>query len=334
MRLMDTAIRRIKNHPGWGFVCGRISALEGKLLSRDFFQSLVAMTHYDDILQHLQDSFLREYLVPGAPWEDFTALADRCFYDLAVSLRRESPSPAPVNLFLCQGDYLNLKNALSGLKDFPFLPGEVSLESIQAIAGGNLADLPLAFHETVSTTGTEASEIVRTVTDIVVDGAYLRHLLFVAGQIDSPLVRACIRDRVLTRTISVLWRALRQGRFLKLYRQYFLPLGEYSPTVDEMIDIGNPDDWAAVVGGEVGDILGEALQWPYTEQVSRFELLGVNHCIRLAADGRLQTAGPERVFAFLTGLHSEMQNLKLAVSGRLNRIEPTLLKERLREVYG
>ncbi|OPY72157.1 MAG: V-type ATP synthase subunit C [Syntrophorhabdus sp. PtaU1.Bin050] len=331
---MDTAIPRINNYPDWGFVCGRISALEGKLLSKDFFQSLVVMTRYDDIFQHLQDSFLREYLIPGVPWEDFTALVDRCFYDLAFSLRRESPSPAPANLFLCQGDYLNLKNALSGLKDFPFLPGEVSLESVQTIAGGNLADLPPVFPETVRTTGSEAKEFDPTVSDMVVDGAYLRHLLFAAEGINSPLIRVCIHDRVLAGTISVLWRALRKGRPLKLYRQYFLPLGEYSPTVDEMIDTGNPEGWVAVVGGGVGDILDEALQWPYNEQVSRFELLAVNHCIRLAADGRLQTAGPERVFAFLTGLHSEMQNLKLAVSGRLNRIESTLLKERLREVYG
>jgi len=70
----------------------------------------------------------------------------------------------------------------------------------------------------VSTAGAEAGEIVTTVADMVVDGAYLRHLLFVAGQIDSPLIRACIHDRVLARTISGLWRALRQGRPLKLYR--------------------------------------------------------------------------------------------------------------------
>ncbi|OPY79219.1 MAG: V-type ATP synthase subunit C [Syntrophorhabdus sp. PtaU1.Bin153] len=334
MRLMDRVIPRIGNYPDWGFICGRISVLEGKLLSRDFFQALVAMTHYDDILQHLQDSFLREYLVPGSPWEDFTALADRSFYDLAVSLRRESPSPAPANLFLCQGDYLNLKNALSGLKDFPFLSGEISLEIIQAIADGKFADLPPVFREAVGAAGPEASKVDPDVSDMVVDGAYLRHLLLIAGEIDSPLIRACIHDRVLIKAVSVLWRALRQGCPLKPYRQYFLPLGEYSSVVDEMIDIGNPDGWPMVIGADVGDILGEVLQWPYNEQVSRFALLGVNHCIRLAADGRMQTAGPERVFAFLTGLHAETQNLKLAVSGRLNGIEPALLKERLREVYG
>jgi len=332
---MDTAmIPRIDNHLDWGFVCGRISVLEGRLLPRDFFHALVAMTHHDDILQHLQDSFLREYLVPGSPWEDFSALADRCFYDLAVSLRRESPSPAPANLFLCRGDYLNLKNALAGLRDFPFLPGEIPLETMQAIAGGNFADLPPVFRETVSADGLEANGIVPAVSDMVVDGAYLRHLLFVAGETDSPFIRACIRDRVLVLTVSVLWRTLRQGRLLKPYRRYFLPLGEHSPIVDDMIDVNNPDGWPAVIGAEVGDILNEALQWPYNEQVSRFELLGANHCIQLAAHGRLQTAGPERVFTFLTGLHSEIQDLKLVVSGRLNRIEPTILKERLREVYG
>jgi V/A-type H+-transporting ATPase subunit C len=70
------------------------------------------------------------------------------------------------------------------------------------------------------------------------------------------------------------------------------------------------------------------------EQASRFELLTVNQRLRLAQDGRMQTSGPERVFAFLAGLHAEMQNLKLIVTGRLNNIDPVLLGERLREVYG
>jgi V/A-type H+-transporting ATPase subunit C len=47
----------------------------------------------------------------------------------------------------------------------------------------------------------------------------------------------------------------------------------------------------------------------------------------------MQTAGPERVFAFLIGLQAEMQNMKLVVNGKLNRIDQTLLRQRLREGY-
>jgi vacuolar-type H+-ATPase subunit C/Vma6 len=334
MTTSDASFPTIKNHPEWGFVCGRISVLEGRLKPKDFFLALSTQQHFDDILQHLQDTFLRDYLAPGAPWEDFSYLADHCFYDLALSVREESPSPAPADLFLSQGDYLNLKNALSGMDNFPFAPSEVSMEKIEAIADGDLADLPSVFREISMSGGAEIQEFDETIADVVVDGAYLRHLLALAEVQKSPLILACVHRRVLSYAVSAFWRALRQERPLKFYQQYFLPIGDYTSVLNEITGVSNIDIWPSIIGGEVGDFLTEALQAETDEQLSRFELLAVNHRLRLAQDGRMQTAGPERVFAFLTGLHSEMQNLKLVVTGRLNNIDPALLNERLRDVYG
>ena len=72
---------------------------------------------------------------------------------------------------------------------------------------------------------------------------------------------------------------------------------------------------------------------PRDEQISGFELKVTNHLTQIARDGKMQTAGPERVFAFLVGLQAEIQNMKLVVNGRLNRIDQTLLRQRLREGY-
>ena len=334
MTSLDASYPTIKNNPAWGFVCGRISVLEGRLLSKDFFLALSTQHHLDDILQHLQETFLREYIAPGAPWDDFSALADRCFYDIALSIREDSPSPVPANMFLSQGDYLNIKNALSGMDEFPFPPGEISIYTIEDIADGELADLPPVFREISTSGGSEVQEFDETIADMVVDGAYLRHLLDLAKTLDSPLILSCIRLRVLSYAVSVLWRAFRQGRPLKPFQQYFFPIDGFTPVLNEIAGAGNVTSWPILIGGEVGDFLAEALQVEEDEQASRFELLTVNQRLRLAQDGRMQTSGPERVFAFLAGLHAEMQNLKLIVTGRLNNIDPVLLGERLREVYG
>jgi V/A-type H+-transporting ATPase subunit C len=95
----------------------------------------------------------------------------------------------------------------------------------------------------------------------------------------------------------------------------------------------NTENWPSVVGGEVGDILSESVRLPEDEQISGFELKVTNHLTKIARDGKMQTAGPERVFAFLVGLQAEIQNMKLVVNGRLNRIDQTLLRQRLREGY-
>lgn len=334
MRTSGHAISPMKYRPEWGFVCGRISVLEGKLLSREFFHSLIEQHHTDDIFQHFNDTLIQDYLGPGIPWEDFSSVADQCFYDLAVSIREECPSPEPANLFLIQNDYLNIKSALSGMEGTVFLPGIMSPEKIESIADGDLSDLPTSFRQRVSGGALDLGELDESVSDIIVDGSYLRHLLALVEDIKSPLILSCVHDRVLAYAVSSMWRALRQGRDLKQFADYFIPIGEDDPLLLEIAAAQDPSAWPEAIGGEIGEILLNALQMPFDEQISIFELKVANALIHSAADARIETAGPERVYAFLAGFHAEIQNLKLVVSGRLNRIDRDVLAQRLRHVYG
>jgi V/A-type H+-transporting ATPase subunit C len=83
----------------------------------------------------------------------------------------------------------------------------------------------------------------------------------------------------------------------------------------------------------MGDLLNDALNLPGDEQISGFELMVINLLVRIAKEGKAQTAGPERVFSFLEGFHNEIQNLRLVVNGRLSGINPDVLRQRLRESY-
>ncbi len=326
-------VPKIKNNSRWGFVSGRISVLEGKLLPRDFFLNLIAQEHLGDLIQHLQDTFLRDYLTPGTVWDDFSDVCDRCFYEMALSLKGDAPSSLPVDLFLLQGDYLNLKGALAGSSDFPFHFGLLSQEKLIPIREGDQADLPASFRESETGVTGEPGKIDPAILDIILDGAYLRHLLLIAHQLRSELVSAYVHDRVLSYIVIIFWRALRQQQSLRRYQQYLLPQGDFTPVVTELSSMPSTENWPSVVGGEVGDILSESVRLPEDEQISGFELNVTHHLAKIARDGKMQTAGPERVFAFLIGLQAEIQNLKLVVNGRLNRIDQALLRQRLREGY-
>jgi len=324
----------IKNRPQWGFISGRISALEGKLLAREFFPSIIEMHHTEDMFQHFQGTLIEDYLDPGISWEDFSAVADRCFYDLAVSIREECPSPIPADIFLIGNDYLNIKSALSGMEGTPFLPGTISAEKIEAILSGDYADLPSAFRERITGAGIDLNELDESLSDIFVDGAYLRHLLELAGGVDSPLIRFCVEERVRGHAISCMWRVLRQGRDLAELVDYLLPIGDDNSLILELADKQDPSMWPEAVGGEIGDVLSRALQMPFDDQVPTFELKVANLVLHLGAYARLDTSGPERVFAFLMALDAEMQNLKLVVTGKLNGIGEDILAQRLRYIYG
>jgi len=212
----------------------RISVLEGKLLPREFFLNLIAQEHLGDLIQHLQDTFLRDYLTPGTVWDDFSDICDRCFYEMALSLKGDAPSSLPVDLFLLQGDYLNLKGAAGGIFGFSF-PLRITLqEKLIPIREGDQADLPASFRESEAGITGESGKIDPAILEILLDGAYLRHLLSIALQLKSELVSAYIHDRVLSYVVIILWRALKQQQSLRRYQQYLLPLGDFTPVVIEL----------------------------------------------------------------------------------------------------
>ena len=326
-------VPKIKNNMRWGFVSGRISVLEGKLLPREFFLNLIAQEHLDDLLQHLQETFLREYLSPGTVWEDFTDLCDRSFYEMAVSIKGDCPSSLPADLFLLQGDYLNLKSALNGSSDFQFPFGLLPQEKLLGIGLGDRFDFPSSLQRSETSAPGEVDEMDAEVLDILLDGAYLRNLLSIARELKSELISAYIHDRVLSYVVIILWRALRQQQTLRRYQQYLLPLGDFTPVVTELSSMPNTENWPSVLGGTIGEILSESLELPQDDQISGFEHRSTNHLTQIAGYAKMQTAGPERVFSFLVGLQIEIQNLKLVVNGRLNRIDRTLLRQRLKEGY-
>lgn len=294
--------------------------------------NLVSQENVDDIFPHLQETFLKDYITAGVVWDDFGDIADRCFYEMAMSIREECPVTLPVDIFLLRGDYLNLKSALMGESSFSFPPGIISLESLQDIAWGELSGVPWAVSEGEGHIG-DTNDIDPGTLDILLDGAYLRHMLSIADELGSPMINAYVNDRVLASLVTILWRASKQNLGMKKYLQHLLPVGDFDTRIIEIANLASPELWPAVIGGAVGDFMLETLNMEDDEQIATFEMKVANHLTSLIHNGKLQTAGPEKVFSFVGGLYVEMQNMKLAVAGRLNRIDRALLKLRLKDCY-
>ena len=333
-----------KDQHKWGFTCGRISVLEGKLLANDFFQSLVALERTEDVFHRLQDTPLRDSMVPGAvSWEDWGSIIDAYYRDLVISLWRGSPARAEANFLILTYDYLNLKRAIQhqggagGVTppEYPFCMMLFPPDRLAAVASGNVSLLPdhLRPSAAMLTAGSGGGEENPFLVDMVLDGAYLRHLLALGADMDIPLITEWLKERVLAQAVVVLWRAARDGRPLKPYQQHFLPIGPFNGVLNELITTGDPRTWGNALPGMIGDLWAEAQQRPEDEQVIYFEQLVANYLTSLARRGKSQTAGPERVFGYMWGLYIEMFNLKLAISGRLNGIDADILKSRLRECY-
>lgn len=332
--MMQTPVgARLGNSPAWGFVSGRLSVLEERFAGREFFTGLIMQENLGDIVPHLQETFLREYLAPGAAWEDFSALADRCFHETALSVRVECPTGIPVDIFLLPFDYLNMKNALLRETVFPFPQALFQDELLQAIAHGEYGDLPVTMRMGEGWSLTDMAQVDPVDLDVILDGAYLRHLLMLAGELGSELIASYLREQVQAHIVTIFWRAASQNLGMRRFQQHLLPMGDFTGLVNDLSGQANPEMWPAMVGGGVGDALSEVLEMDRGDRIAGFSLKMANRLMGLAREGKLQTAGPERVFSFIAGMHTEIVNLKLVVAGRLSRIDRDLLKQRLREGY-
>ena len=324
-----------KSQNKWGFACGRVSALEGRLVPYDFYVSLAQLERADELFHRLQDTSLRDFMVPGAvSWEDWSGIIDAYVNTTVISLRGDSPNSALADLFTLAEDYLNLKRAVMSRAPYTFLASLFSEARLSEVAAGNSSLLPDVIRPAIaqlSTMGADAQDAV--VVDTVLDGAYLRHYLALAAQVGAPLIDFWARERVLSRAVTVLWRAVRAGRSTKVFQQYFLPLGDLNGIVTDLAATNDPRAWAGILPGKTGDLFREALEAAEDDQVARFEHLAGNYLTDIARRTKLQTAGPERVAGFLWGLWVEAFNLKLVISGKLNRIESDALKARVRETY-
>jgi len=325
-----------KNQHDWGFACGRISALEGQLMTYDFFLSLVSLEHPDELFHRLQDTSLREWIVPGAvSWEDWSTVIDTYVHNRVVSLSHDSPTPAVSQMFTLAEDYLNLKRAILNQGPYLFPTNVFGEEALGSVSGGDPGRLPdiVRPSATVVMSGATGDMAGTSLMDIVLDGAYLRHYAALGSSLQAPLVTAWVEERVVGRALLMIWRALRAGQSLKAYQQYFLPIGCQDGVLSDLMSTSDPQAWGAMVPGPVGDFWRESQQYPESEQIARFELATTNHLTDVARRTKLQTAGPERVAGYLWGLWIESFNLKLVISGLLNRIDAEILKPRLRECY-
>jgi len=320
--------------PGWGVVSGVVSALEERFQGREFFFSLVVQEKQADMVTHLQDTVLKDCLTPALPWEDFTAVADSCFADAAAAIRPLCPVSAPVDVFVAPYDFLNLKDALMGRDAVRFPSVLFDRDLLGAVARGDTEKVPESLRQCPAWASWDPAQALPLDMDLMVDGAYCRHVLALAGESRSGLVEECVTGHVEASLLKLFWRASLLGFPARRIRRFFEPMGDLGGLLDDIAGQAGPHNWPEIVGGPLGDLMARALEEPGNDPVGYFSEKAAVLFTTSARAGRSQTAGPERVFAFMAEFYDQVTNLKLAVAGRLGNVGQDVLRRRLELRYG
>jgi vacuolar-type H+-ATPase subunit C/Vma6 len=324
-----------RNDPAWGFVCGRISVLEGEMASNDLFDLLLGIRSPDDFVRQAQAVPACRGLAAETSLSEWTGHLEHFYAQRTASLRENCPDPGVVDLFTLDGDYLNLKNALLGRQSFPFTRGLLTGERLDPVLGGNLDLLP----EPVRSAARDAAALLRgnggdDAFHLAWDGAYLYHVELLGAACGSPAIAEWTRQRVLASALVALLRLHAQAAITEERASAVGDRLWCASLLAEIARLPNVEDWGRRLGGALGDALLAAAEKAGVEQAVEFERLSSHVFAYALRSSRTQVFGPERVFGYLSGLSAERHNVKTVVYGRMKGIAAATLRRRLWTIHG
>ncbi|MBI2470130.1 MAG: V-type ATPase subunit [Planctomycetes bacterium] len=360
------------NHYDWCYVSGRVNVLECSLLGSNFFEKLLSTDGFKEVLTSLNNTPLKAFFSHVKHLYEFETLLDDYYYSRLDEIRSLSPDGAVCDFFLIRNDIQNLKlftkSKALGTSIGKYFRGTMSRDKLDDVWQDKLTALPEVFKESISfikkvilqhvhnqipppvsppsqggDEGRGKNELLPFIIDLIFDGAYLRYIEDHCKKIEVEIIKRYLETYQLVKGLEVIQRAISLKLDMQLLDQYFLEGFEqnhlFRKLVMNKVWTSEKKLREAFVGAYCNTPLLEQyfiqmLSLNLFPKISfRYEVATDNYLLDVILPVKRVPFGPERVFGYLCGLTTEVFNLKLALGGKVHKIENNLLRERLRNTY-
>ena len=315
-----------------------LRARESKMLDRDRMDRMLSAPSYADAAKLLVDCGYEDMSAMDAKGIDAVLNAHRAaVYD---EISRMAPQPELVEIFRLKYDYHNAKVVLKaagmgtdGTHLFSDLGRVTGEQLVQAMEEDHYSDLP----ETLARAVQEARSILAKTgnpqnAEFVLDRAYFAEMAAMAARVGSGYLKGYVRLMIDSANLRSAVRTVRMNRGVDFLLQALIPGGSVSEdTLAAAASSGDglaalftasPLQDAAVLGAEA--MKGGSM--------TRFELACDNAVSAYLASAKLVSFGSEPVVEYLAMVETEITAVRMILSGRLAGIEPTVIRERLRDI--
>lgn len=315
-----------------------LRAREAKMLDRDRMDRMLAAPGYADAAKLLTDCGYEDMSAMDAKGVDEILNAHR--REVYDELSRMSPQPELVDAFRLKYDYHNAKVVIKALDmgvDGEHLfsdVGRVSGKTIaQACAEDRFSALPAALAAAVQ----EAKSVLAKTgnpqqAEFVLDRAYFAEMSALAEKVGSKFLKGYVQVLIDAANLRTAVRTVRMDKGQDFLMQALIYGGGVSPDVlsaaamsgEGMIPLftASPLQEAAVLGAEA--MKGGSM--------TKFELACDNGVTAYLASAKLVSFGSEPVVKYLAMVETEITAIRMILSGRLANIEPSVIRERLRDI--
>lgn len=328
----------VRDETEYAYSVARVRVLETRLLDRAVLERMVEAGSAEECLRILGETEYSWGLSPGsdpAEFESVLAAELKRVYDY---VRGFSPDPALLDVLSLKFDLHNVKvllkeKRLDGARVERAIAagGNMDVDEARvAIAMGDYRALPEDYVTVVEKAEKALEETGDPqVIDIVVDREMFRLGLEIARRSRFELLEQIWTTMIDVTNLKSLVRVNRMRRSRDFLQQCLIDGG--------LIPAATLLGWH----GETSTAIADALRYtPYARLAeeglrhgSRFELLGDDFITGFLRSAKHKAFGPEPVIAYVLAKETEIRNLRVILTGKINGLPPAAIRERLRDTY-
>ena len=325
----------------WAFLSGRVAAMESRLIRNDAMQRMAAFDDLNDVFLSISDTAYKDSFPIIEKLYEADQVLGGILAERLAEVARYSPIPDVVGMFRIGDDFRDfksyLKRKLAGLDIPRGNGGAIGDVTWERVLGGLKTDLPGFWYDAAATVRAEAEasppELVPQAIDLVLDSEQLSQQVRTARAIGYPIIASWAEALAVARSVEIIWRAKNSSYDMARLRRLFLRGELDRPLLQELADLpleAWPDRLRSTA---LGPLVDDVFSRPEGERVAWFAKRAADLLLARVRPAMSATFGPDRVFGYLCGLSTEIFNLRLVLSGRVNKISKHLLQARLREQY-
>ena len=340
------------NQEEYAFANGIVRKLEKELLTKELLDRMIKSSDALSALKILTESDLNDYsfdLNNPANFEHSLNQELLHTYDIIKNISKVSTFNFLYFTFACKYDFHNIKMLVKSKylkKDISnelLSPiGTIDIEKLNlAIKDEKYEDLPDSFEFLVKKTFSEYSkfkdpEIIDFILDkeryimifnkiteveiIETDEDFLRR--FIKINIDLNNIMSCIRAKI-------------RGERKSLAKEFLIPEGDFKiENIIEIYDSPLSSWFEKLIHTDYKNIIETGINYfQKNNSLMELEKLRDNFILNFSKIGKYITFGIEPLIGFITAKENDIKNIRIILSGKLNKLSPDQIKERVRDTY-
>jgi V/A-type H+/Na+-transporting ATPase subunit C len=324
-------------------VVPRIRVFETRLVDRAKLDRMIDSNSPEEALKILSETEYSSAIANMKRVQDYEVILGselKRVYELMYEI---TPVKLLIFIMTLKYDYHNIKVLLKGralekdLSELLIPVGAVPLEKLaNYIQGENLRDMDPLMREALEKTD-EAfkASVDPQIIDILLDSFMFRDMLKKAQELGEDFLINYVRMNIDLINIKTLLRVKKQNKDREFFRQTIIDGGR----IDRDILLNSLNESMDSFAGRIShtdyhSILRLGLEeYNKSGRINVFEKLSENMVMQYVKKAKYVSFGVEPVIAYLAAKEAEIKAIRIVLVGKLNKVAPELIRERLRDIY-